>query len=409
MLGKKGIAALLLMSFCCSMAYARQLISSSVTIFVTHELDIARPSEMITIPWQPLIQQLPGASPQKLVVKDAAGHILPYQVTNLDYDAKGIHAGYADVLFQYDFAAGEKSASFTIEKTPHIVPPFPSKTYARFVPERLDDFAWENDRIAHRTYGPALAAPDHLGTGKEILRASGIDVWSKRVSYPVIDRWYGKANYHRDDGEGLDMVKTGTTRGVGGTGIWDGQKLHTSDNYRMWKLIANGPIRSVFELRYDAWDVNGLKVSELKRFTVDAGNNLNKIESSFNFQANSPTTEIKIGIGISRSTTEKTQFVNAPKVFYQASQHALAQWELSQTQGALGAAVILPEGHSGFAEDAGNHLILTSVVSGQKIAYYFGAGWSLSGHFASKEDWLAYVAATAMRIKSPLQIRLLRN
>jgi hypothetical protein len=27
------------------------------------------------------------------------------------------------------------------------------------VQERLDDFAWENDRIGHRTYGPALAAP----------------------------------------------------------------------------------------------------------------------------------------------------------------------------------------------------------------------------------------------------------
>ncbi|MBV5342917.1 DUF4861 family protein, partial [bacterium] len=30
-------------------------------------------------------------------------------------------------------------------------------THARFVPERKDDFAWENDLAAYRMYGPALA------------------------------------------------------------------------------------------------------------------------------------------------------------------------------------------------------------------------------------------------------------
>ena len=32
------------------------------------------------------------------------------------------------------------------------------KTFCRFVPERSDDFAWENDKIAFRAYGPALSA-----------------------------------------------------------------------------------------------------------------------------------------------------------------------------------------------------------------------------------------------------------
>ncbi len=30
------------------------------------------------------------------------------------------------------------------------------RVYGRFVRERFDDFAWENDRVAHRVYGPAL-------------------------------------------------------------------------------------------------------------------------------------------------------------------------------------------------------------------------------------------------------------
>ena len=55
------------------------------------------------------------------------------------------------------------------------------RAYARLVPERKDDLAWENDKVAFRVYGPALRS------GPE---DSGIDVWCKRVARPVIDKWY---------------------------------------------------------------------------------------------------------------------------------------------------------------------------------------------------------------------------
>ena len=45
------------------------------------------------------------------------------------------------------------------------------KVYGRFVRERHDDFAWENDRIAHRAYGTDLET-----WRKEPLTSSGIDV-----------------------------------------------------------------------------------------------------------------------------------------------------------------------------------------------------------------------------------------
>jgi hypothetical protein len=84
------------------------------------------------------------------------------------------------------------------------------------VQERLDDFAWENDRIGHRTYGPALAAPAPPGSGKEVLVTSGLDLWFKRVDYPIIDRWYNKGHdhYHKDEGEGMDMYNVGKSRGA---------------------------------------------------------------------------------------------------------------------------------------------------------------------------------------------------
>ena len=158
------------------------------------------------------------------------------QVTNYQHDHRGVQ--YDDLVFSYDFAAGEKRATFTLETVATATPPEAPCVYARFVPERFDDMAWENDRIAHRMYGIALNTP---AAGGERLRGSGIDVWAKRVTYPIVDRWYAKGHdqFHKDEeGEGLDLYSIGGSRGAGGTGVWDGAKLWTSDNFTNAQVLV---------------------------------------------------------------------------------------------------------------------------------------------------------------------------
>ena len=375
------------------------------TVTVTHDLAIARPAETITVPWSEVNKAIPHALLQHLAVKDASGKILPYQVTNVlpeAKDPKGEGIAYGDLIFQHDFAAGEKSATFTVEKIDAVAPVFPARVFARYVPERLDDFAWENDKIGHRTYGPALAAPDTEKRGKEVLVTSGLDVWCKRVSYLVVDRWYNKGHdhYHKDEGEGMDMYQTGQSRGCGGTGVWDGQKLYVSRNYKTWKVIANGPIRAIFELGYEAWDAAGVKVSEVKRFTVDAGHNLDQIESTFTLEG-APTATV--GIGIFKNSGDKGQDAVA-EVVSQPADGWLAQWEVEKTNGSIGEAVIVPSGIDQITEDPYNRLVLVKVTSGQPVRYFAGAGWSKAGEFTTKEAWLAYVAACAARAKSPVKV-----
>src|ERR1044071_4241205 len=90
------------------------------TVTVTHDLAIARPAETITIPWADVNKVMPGALLQKIAVKDASGRSLPYQVTNVAPEAKdpkGEGVAYGHLIFQHDFAAGEKTAKFTVEKT----------------------------------------------------------------------------------------------------------------------------------------------------------------------------------------------------------------------------------------------------------------------------------------------------
>jgi hypothetical protein len=394
------------LSFICSLAVPL-VAAPSLTVTVTHDLSIARPAETITIPWSTIADGIPGALLQHLEVKDSAGHVLPYQVTNIapqakDPTARGI--AYGELIFQHDFAAGEKSATFTIESIEAVAPVFPSKVFARYVPERLDDFAWENDKIGHRTYGPALAAPDEPKTGKEVLVTSGLDVWCKRVNYLIVERWYNKGHdhYHKDEGEGMDMYGVGPSRGCGGTGIWDGKKLYVSRNYKTWKVLANGPVRAIFELNYDTWDAAGRKVSEVKRFTVDAGHNLDLIESTFTSDdAGGP---LAVGIGLNKTPADKGQEAQTD-TSANSENVSLTQWVSQKTNGQLGTAVVVPpEEFTGFAEDERNNLVVTKVTPGKPLRYLAGAGWSKAGEFTSKESWNAYVADCAARLRSPVKI-----
>jgi len=375
-----------------------------LTITLRHDLDIARPSETVTVPWAEVNKALPHALVQKIAVRDAAGRAVPYQVTNVAPQAKdpqNIGIAYGELVFQHSFKAGEKSATYTVEKIDGVAPVYAAQTFARYVPERLDDFGWENDKIGHRTYGPALAAPATPGSGKEVLVTSGLDLWFKRVPYPIVDRWYNKGHdhYHHDEGEGMDMYNVGRSRGAGGTGVWDGGKLYVSTNYAGWKVLANGPVRTVFELSYAAWDAAGLPVTETKRFTVDAGQQLDMIESTFTYAGEKPLT---IAVGLNKSPADKGQ---APQIATHRDGKVLSQWVEQASNGAFGTAVIIPSAQ-GFAEDALNELILASASTGKPLRYYAGGAWSRAGEITTREQWQQYVADAAARAANPVRIKL---
>jgi hypothetical protein len=393
-------AALAALTFGASVAGA-----GGATITVTNDLGAARPAEIIAIPFTQIAALMPEARMYHLVVSDSKGRVIPSQITNYEHDHRGVQ--YDDLVFSYDFAAGEKRATFQLENLPAASPPLAPCVYARSVPERFDDMAWENDRIGHRMYGMALNSP---GAGGERLRGSGIDVWAKRVTYPIVDRWYAKGHdqFHKDgEGEGLDLYSIGGSRGAGGTGIWDGTKLWTSDNFVNAQVLANGPKRAAFKLSYAPWDAGAAgQVSEVKRFIVDCGRNFDAVESVFDF----PAHDAVVGIGIS----EHPQAAGFPAAVLTRDPDGrwMSFWE-ANNDGGLGIAVILAKdaAPAGFAhEDApggkgsANNLLLVKATGGVPLRYFTGAGWTRSGQFADRAAWETYVKDYAARAQKPLSI-----
>ena len=152
-----------------------------------------------------------------LIREDGGNEILLSQTMDTDADGE-----VDEILFQTDLAANEEK-KFIIEGVENgqgLQPATEVSTFSRLVPERIDDYAWENDRVAFRTYGPEAQKITESGESGGTL-TSGIDAWLKRVDYPVIDKWYQnhqeKAGaYHIDSGEGYDPYHVGDSRGVGG-------------------------------------------------------------------------------------------------------------------------------------------------------------------------------------------------
>ena len=332
--------------------------------------------------------------------------------------SSGINLPPEKLLFQSDIASGDARTFYVLDASAlAAVPPPIVKTFARYVPERLGDFAWESDRIAHRTYGQALIKAE--GT-----ISSGPDVWIKRNRELTVDKMYRSGHYHNDNGEFMDDYRVGKSRGCGGLGIWDGKRLYTSSNYRNWKLIATGPIRSEFELTFDAWDAgNSRKVSETKRYSIDAGSWLTKAQSTFSSEDKSPLT---IGVGLA----ERACPANREEFFGRnQSEGWMTYWQpVDKPKGTTAVAIILPKGAvKGFANDnpdmpdsvkhadvpqptvegapaIRNQLAIAQVEVGKPLEYYFGASWDRSGDFTNHVQWEAYVKRFAERRDQPLQV-----
>lgn len=296
------------------------------------------------------------------------------------------------ILFPVNLAAGETRRYLVLPADKlAALPPADVKAHARFVPERLDDFAWESDRTAHRVYGPAI-----IKDPKEHLISSGVDVWVKKVRTPVVDKWYKRGEYHHDEGEGLDYYSVGQSRGCGGTTIVADGKLHNSSNFTKYKVIADGPLRAVFELTYGGFDVgNGRTASEVKRYSIDAGSNMTRVETKFTSNRKEPLT---VGVGIVQRDGVGHYTADAGAGFN-------SYWEPAHgDNGSTGCGVILPAGVKGFDVIDKQQLTLGTAQPGQPFVYYFGAGWSKSGDFADSDAWDAYVRGYVQKLKAPLKV-----
>ncbi len=351
-------------------------------VVVSNPLLAFRDSETIELPWSDAVKAVPGLNKNNVAVFEfKTNRLLTTQVVEDGKNSK--------LLWQINLAPGEKKYYWIMKQPENLARPESTlTTFGRYVPERMDDFAWENDKIAFRMYGKALEVE---------TVSSGIDVWCKRVDYPVVNKFYETGDYHEDHGEGGDFYKVGNTLGCGGAGVYgkDGQ-VHMSRNFRKSKVVANGPIRTIFELSYDPWTVDGVELSEVKRVSIDLGSNLNRIESHYQTIADHLT--LAAGIVTDKKTGES---ILTPQDGW------IAYWEDLGKIGRVGCGVVFPQGPELTGINAAGHLLLTSThPMDTPLSYYAGACWNKVKEFDNLTKWLDYLKAFKQKIDHPVQVEM---
>ena len=363
----------------------------STILMVKNTLNIERTFETIELSKEFLnVEDL-----SKIGIRDLSSKKLQITQT-VDQDGDGV---IDQILFQPQISANSEKKYEIVIISNDEKPKSKLVCYSRFVPERTDDYTWENDKVAFRVYGPTAQKmiEDNIKGG---TLSSGVDAWLKKVEYPVINKWYkefvdGTGSYHEDTGEGLDNFHVGVSRGVGGIAVKVDSTYYYSKNYISYKTITTGPIRTSFHLEYANWDANGKTITESKTISLDKGSNFSKFETSI-----SGSETISAGLTLHEKDGQITS--NDKKGW-------ISYWQ-PHADSEIGTAIIADkstfdnsEEYNVEAKDLSNgyaHL----KVKDNKVVYYSGFGWKESGQFKNNSEWENYLNSFSQKINSPLKV-----
>lgn len=402
--------AIALVSFACTE-------SKTVTVTVTNPTAMERAGEMVEVSMSDVSSKLQLADTAQIVVLDADGQQVPYQIT---YDEK--------VIFPATVKANG-TAAYTIQAgTPAV---FDTKACGRHYPERVDDVAWENDLVAFRTYGPALQA-----TGE---RAFGYDIWTKyNTTEPVVEARYAaelnpetkakiaelkktdpkaaselyrSVSYHVDHGNGLDCYKVGPTLGGGTAALMSGDSIIYPYCYATQEILDNGPLRFTVKLVYNPLTVkDNSDVIETRLISLDAGSHMNKTVVAYsNLKETMPVaTGIVLhepdGVVVTDAANGYITYVdptdnvnnNNGKIFVGAAFTATVK---------DAKVVLFPEKEKkelrGGAD--GHVLAVSDYEPGSEYTYYWGSAWD-KADIKTADAWNEYVAAFAQKLRAPLTV-----
>ncbi|MBV8255609.1 MAG: DUF4861 family protein [Chitinophaga sp.] len=349
------------------------------TIELTNTIGVDRQGEIVEVDMATLAKA--GTTKKEFKIVNAVnGKEIPYQ---LIYNGE---KAPQSILLQINAAPGATVIAVVKEGAPA---PVKARAYGRYVPERKDDYAWENDRMAYRMYGAALEQ-----TPKEM--AYGIDVWAKRTEELVINEWYKTDNYHHDNGQGLDFYSVGLTLGAGDNAPYGKDTIYYPNNYRKYKTLDNGPLRTSFALSYETWNAGGVPVTVTKTVSLDAGSQLNRYSYQYNFKGNA----LPVVTGIVKRKDPGT-------ILLDEKTGVMGYWEPQHGEdGTMGLGAVFPEAKAGMKTDA-VHLLTPGVATANApYVYYAGAAWSKGGRIASSEEWFKYLENFAARVQNKIAVTI---
>ena len=393
------------LAFCATLAAAPRVKTLKLAVF--NPWDDPRPADRVALPVADLKRIAPDFNAGNAIVTTSAASTLeedartlqttelPSQADDLDGDGK-----FDELVFQIPLNAhqtrivtvsyGDQAAILRLRSL------YSPATAARFA-TRYEGPGWESMLTAWRIYFDKRNAIDMYGKRRPGLY---LELFS-RPEYI----------YHLETPMGRDMFKVDKSLGIGGVGALVNGKAEPVAEVadRQWRILANGPVRSVVELEYKGWKVGGHTVDLVSRITQWAG------EHGFEHRITvSDPSAVQLVATIRRRPD--VPLLPPPAA---AAVATLSTWGTMVVESGtkagtrelpdenLGIALLVPKDQSaGVLQDDQNHMVRLAPKNGM-AEWYAAAIWDQEGSEAltgavapavprpTRESFAAYVAAMA--------------
>ncbi len=249
-------------------------------LVLTNLLDQSRTDEVIVLDRATIEASfdVPGKN-MVPVVKNGEDYI-PSQLDDMDGDGNWDELAFlvdvqeqGDVLLTIDYVSinaypefdkrtnlrlGIDQGNHTFKEVDHYFAPDSSQGFN--IIAQGESVSWENDKMGFRCYFDVRNIKDLFGKLKPDLILDKIHT-PELGSYHVLADW------------GMDVLHCGSSLGAGGLAMLENDSLYrlgSTDVYEYQKIVE-GPVRSVFDLKYEGWDVAGQKLSTVERVSIYPG------------------------------------------------------------------------------------------------------------------------------------------
>lgn len=395
---------------------------------VKNPMDVARTDEAVIFTREELAQKVQLRENLFPVFEVEEDRTLPSQLDDLDGDGE-----WDEAVILIDFAANESKnikVNF-VDKSNY--PEFDKRTNLRLgikqddgsykevdnyqalpcndgfkIIAQAESVSWENDKIGFRVYFDCRNVKDLFGKLKP-------DLIIDRIGTPE------SPSYHELEDWGMDVLHCGSSLGSGGLALLKNDSLYrlgSTDVYEYQKIVE-GPVRSVFELRYSGWEVDGDNLEAVERISIYPG--------KYWFQSDVTVTGCPEGsqivTGIVTSMLKKEPFEMKAGDFECIGTHGVQ----SLNNDELGMAAIVPLkeagkigrttdidffklGYKTVMEKSFSNIISQTYYIGQKctsdkpVRHYFFSVWGLDkDQWKTEEGFKKYITEEAEKLSNPLQ------
>jgi len=278
---------------------------------------------------------------------------------------------------------------------------------------QAESVSWENDKFGFRTYFDCRNVKDLFGKLKPGM---------------IIDNLNqpGTKSYHDLADWGMDVLHCGSSLGSGGIALLKNDslfRLGSTDGYEYQKIVE-GPVRSVFELRYKGWHVDSLTLDAVERVTIIPG----KYWFQSDVTVNGLPEGAQIVTGIVTSRLKKEPFQFRESGFTCIGTHDVQ----SLNNDELGMAVLVPGNETGkiarttdidfFAKGfqtvkekgfsniiSQTYYVSQKAVNNKPSTHWFAAVWGLEkDQWKTEAGFRQYLKGEMEKLAHPLIIKGLR-